>query len=72
MKNTSRLQTIKDFLEQYRYLDIYLKEILKDVFKYYEKELMKEYSRIGNHPYPDEYLNYRNHINNNKVYRRID
>ena len=66
MRN-NRIQNIKDFLEQYRTLDIYLKELLKDAYLHFEEELVKEYSRVGKHPYPDEYLNYGNHINKNKV-----
>lgn len=63
MRN-NKIQNIKNFLEQYRRMDIYWKELLKESYEYYEKKLLQEYRIYGIHPYPDEYNNYQNNINN--------
>ena len=60
--NNNRIQAIKNYLEQYRRLDVYWKDLLKESYQYYEVQLLKEYERIREHPYPQEYNSYVNHI----------
>ena len=52
----NNIKRIEEFLESYQNLASPLKEICKGSYDYYQNELLKEYVRIGKHPYPQEYL----------------
>ena len=53
----NRIQRIQIFLQDYKTLNPYLKNLLNEVQKDYQKELIKEYLKVSRHPYPNEYLN---------------
>ena len=65
--SNNRIQAIKEYLEQYRRLDTYWKDLLKESYIYYESKLLEEYKRIKEHPYPQEYNGYVNHINKTNI-----
>ena len=52
----NRIQRIKTYLEDYKSLDPYLKDLTKEVHHHYQLELMNEYLKVSQHPYPTEYL----------------
>ena len=52
----TRIQRIQTFLEDYKSLDPYLKDLIKPIYQDYQKELIQEYLKISRHPYPDEGL----------------
>ena len=52
----TRIQRIKRFLEDYKSLEPYLKDLCSWSYSYYQKELIKEYLKVSQHPYPNEYL----------------
>ena len=52
----NRIQRIQNFLQDYKSLNPYLKNLLKDSQKNYQKELLKEYLKVSRHPYQNEYL----------------
>jgi uncharacterized protein YutD len=52
----TRIQRILRFLEDYKSLDPYLKDLCSWSCSYYQKELIKEYLKVSRHPYPNEYL----------------
>ena len=52
----NRPQRIQIFLQDYNLLNPYLKNLLKEVQEYYQKELLNEYLKVSRHPYPNEYL----------------
>ena len=51
----TRIQRIKRFLEDYKFLDPYLKDLCKEMNPHFQMELIKEYLKVSNHPYPNEY-----------------
>ena len=53
----NRIQRINIFLQDYKSLNPYLKNLLNEVQEDYQKELIKEYLKVSRHPYPNEYLN---------------
>jgi hypothetical protein len=55
-KSMTRIQRIKRFLEDYKSLDPYLKDLCSWSCSYYQKELIKEDLKVSRHPYPNEYL----------------
>ena len=61
-----RIKTIKEFLNNYRTLDSYWRILLEDSYKYYVSELMNEYNKVSEHPYPEEYKEYQKNLNNYK------
>jgi len=52
----NRIQSIRTFLSDYKYLTPYLKELCEEVHHHYQLELINEYVKVGKHPYPNEYL----------------
>ena len=52
----NRIQRINIFLQDYKSLNPYLKNILNEVKEDFQKELIKEYLKVSRHPYPNEYL----------------
>ena len=52
----TRTQRIHTFLEDYKSLDPYLKDLIKPIYQDYQKELIQEYQKVSRHPYPDEGL----------------
>ncbi len=58
----NRIESIKQFLEDIRNRDPehwFTKFIMDTGFlDYYKHQLMQEYIKLGNHPYPNEYLDY--------------
>ena len=52
----NRIQRIKTFLEDYKTLDPNLKNLTKDCYDEYQKELMNEYVKLSKHPFPQEHL----------------
>ena len=52
----NRIQRIKNFLQDYKTLNPYLKSLIKDSQEDFQKELIKEYLKVSRHPYPNEYL----------------
>ena len=52
----NRIQQINRFLDDYKTLNPYLKDLLKEVHEDYQIELMNEYVKVSKHPYPSEYL----------------
>ena len=52
----NRIQSIKTFLEDYKSLNPYLKELTQEANHHYQLELMNEYLKLSHHPYPSEYL----------------
>ena len=54
----NRIRRIQNFINDYKTLDPYLKDLIKDVYEDYQNELMKEYIHISKHPHPTEYLSH--------------
>ena len=58
----NRIESIKQFLEDFRNRDPehwFTKFIMDTGFlDYYKHQFMQEYIKLGNHPYPNEYLDY--------------
>lgn len=52
----NQIQRIQIFLQDYKSLDPYLKNLINEVQEDFQKELIKEYLKISRHPYPNEYL----------------
>jgi protoheme ferro-lyase len=53
----NRIQRIQNFINDYKTLDPYLKNLTQDSYNYYQKELMNQYLLVSKHPLPQEYLN---------------
>ena len=51
----NRVKQIERFLTEYKTLNPYLQSICKDTYDHYTKELGREYKRINQHPFPEEY-----------------
>ena len=56
LQDMHRIQRIQTFLQDYNLLNPHLKNLLKEVQEYYQKELLNEYLKVSRHPYPNEYL----------------
>ena len=52
----TRIQRIQTFLEDYKSLDPYLKDLIKPIHQDYQKGLIQEYQKVSRHPYPNECL----------------
>jgi hypothetical protein len=52
----NRIQNIKTFLEDYKSLNPYLKDLTKEGYHHYQLEFIREYLKLSRHPYPTEYL----------------
>ena len=52
----NRVQRIQIFLEDYKSVDPYLKNLLKDVQEGYQKETINECLKLSRYPYPNKYL----------------
>ena len=60
----SRVKRIERFLTEYKTLNPYLQSICQDSYDHFTKELGREYKRISQHPFPQEYTGIET-INNN-------
>ena len=49
----NRIQRIQILLQDYNLLNPYLKNLLKEVQEYYQKELLNEYLKVSRSPYPN-------------------
>ena len=56
----NRVKQIERFLTEYKTLTPYLQSICKDTYDHYTKELGREYKRINQHPFPEEYYGIEN------------
>ena len=56
----NRVKQIERFLTEYKTLNPYLQSICKDTYDHYTKELGREYKRINQHPFPEEYYGIEN------------
>ena len=56
----NRVKQIERFLTEYKTLNPYLQSICKDTYDHYTKELGREYERINQHPFPEEYYGIEN------------
>jgi len=54
----NRIKRIKQFLSDYKRLNPYLKSLLVESEKEYQLRLIKEYIRMGYHPYPNEIIDW--------------
>lgn len=52
----NRIERIKMFLQDYKLLNPYLKNLLKEVQEDYQKELINVCLKLSRHPYPNMYL----------------
>ena len=52
----NRIQSIKRFLEDFESLEPNLKKLVSWSYDDQQKELQKEYLKVSQHPFPDEYL----------------
>jgi len=52
----TRIQRIQRFLEDYKSLAPYLKDLMKHIHQDYQKKLIQEYLKVSRHPYPNECL----------------
>ena len=52
----TRIQRIQTFLEDYKSLDPYLKDLIKPIHQDYQKGLIQEYQKTERHMYPNECL----------------
>ena len=52
----NRIQQIQKFLDDYKTKEPFLQNICSGVYDLYQKELQKEYLKVSQHPFPDEYL----------------
>ena len=56
----NRVKQIERFLTEYKTLNPYLQSICEDTYDHYTKELGREYKRINQHPFPEEYYGIEN------------
>jgi hypothetical protein len=54
----NHIQQIKDFLKDFETLNPDLKSIISWAPEYYEQKLIKEYVKLGQHPFPTESLHH--------------
>jgi hypothetical protein len=52
----NRIQRINIFLQDYKSLNPYLKNLVNEVQEDFQKELIKEYLKVSRYPYQNEYL----------------
>ena len=64
----TRVNTIKQFLDDYKDKSEYLKNLTEGSYKYYYRELMKEYVKLMKHPPALEQLDMEKSLNNNIKY----
>ena len=54
----NRIQSIKTFLDDYKDLEPWLQELTREAHHHYQLELMNEYLKLNQHPFPNEYLHH--------------
>ena len=54
----NRIQRLQTFLDDYKTKTPSLQKLGKYSYEYNQQELIKEYVKLGHHPYPDEYLSH--------------
>ena len=59
----TRVKSIKQFLDDYKNKNEYLKGLTIDTYKYYYRELMKEYVKLMKHPHALEQLDMEKSLN---------
>ena len=62
----TRVNNIKMFLDEYKNKNEYLKNLTEGSYKYYYKELMKEYVKLMKHPHALEQLDMEKSLNRYK------
>ena len=55
-----RIKRIQIFLDDYKTKDKWLRDLLVEGRKDLIKQLMNEWIKVSNHPFPEEYLQYQN------------
>ena len=56
LQDMNRIQRIQTFLEDYKSLDPYLKDLIKPIHQDYQKKLIQEYLKVSRWE-SEEYLN---------------
>ena len=64
----TRVNSIKQFLDDYKNKSESLKRLTEDSYKYYYRELMKEYIKLSKHPHALEQLDMEKTLNNHIKY----
>ena len=55
---SNRINQINTFIRDYEEKTPWLQNLCEPLLHHYKTELIKEYLKVGNHPYPQEYLGY--------------
>ena len=55
-----RIKRIQTFLDDYKTKDKWLRDLLVESRQDFIKQLMDEWIKVSNHPFPEEYLQYQN------------
>lgn len=53
---SNRINQINTFIRDYEEKTPYLQHLCEPLLEHYKAELIKEYIKLGKHPYPHEYL----------------
>ena len=64
----TRVNSIKMFLDDYKNKSEYLKNLTEGSYKYYYRELMKEYVKLMKHPHALEQLDMEKSLNKYEKY----
>ena len=64
----TRVNSIKQFLDDYKNKSESLKRLTEDSYKYYYRELMKEYIKLMKHPHALEQLDMEKTLNKHIKY----
>ena len=64
----TRVNSIKMFLDDYKDKSEYLKNLTEGSYKYYYRELMKEYVKLMKHPHALEQLDMEKSLNRYEKY----
>ena len=55
---SNRINQINDFIDDYPTKSPFLQHLCEPLLEHYKAELIKEYIKLGKHPYPHEYLGF--------------
>ena len=64
----TRVNSIKQFLDDYKNKSEYLKNLTEGSYKYYYQELIKEYAKLMKHPHALEQLDMEKSLNKHIKY----
>ena len=64
----TRVNSIKQFLDDYKNKSESLKILTQDTYKYYYQELIKEYAKLMKHPHALEQLDMEKSLNKHIKY----